>query len=376
MRQHRVAINISGDNYETYNRTLRRYPDTLLGNHNKRLPFYCEQSNQYFFDRCRQCFGAILFFYQSNGILTCPPNMEMEYFINECYFFELPDGEITHMREKADVYKLGTTKAAHDGEGEAKTVEQKTHLWNILDSPATSFASWVFSLCSLAAIFVALIFACLETLPFLRWETKNLGENPWSISELILNTWFLIEFSLRLMASPKKNEFMTNPLNWVDGLAVIPFFFSIMFPSNKIKSLTFLRSFRFIIVMRLLRLSKQSKRLKVVSVILASSLAEFQLVMVCFAIIVILGASIMYYIEGFYSDTEEFSSIPAGLYWAVQTITTVGYGDMIPLTSLGRLVSSCFMIFGALTITLPVISLVTKFMTVYVSNTKGNRLVI
>ena len=63
----RLVVNVSGDVYETYASTLHRFPATLLGNVKKRRLHYCTSTKQYFFDRNRKCFAAILFYYQSGG---------------------------------------------------------------------------------------------------------------------------------------------------------------------------------------------------------------------------------------------------------------------------------------------------------------------
>ena len=89
----RAKLNISGQIYETKISTLERFPDTLLGNEEKRNRFYNSRCDQYFLDRSRIFFDAILFFYQS-GILTCPKFVPCELFMEECRFFELPEDVI------------------------------------------------------------------------------------------------------------------------------------------------------------------------------------------------------------------------------------------------------------------------------------------
>ena len=82
----------------------------------------------------------------------------------------------------------------------------------------------------------------------------------------------------------------------------------------------------------------------------------------------------MYYIDGMGKGTGDsnFPSIPCSLWWAIQTITTLGYGDIVPTTLCGKLLSAAFMAFGALTISLPVLSIVTKFMTLYAKNIESD----
>ena len=80
----RIQLNVGGELYETYEKTLRRFPTTLLGDDVKRQLHYCPISDQFFFDRSRVFFDAILFFYQSSGVLSCPSNISYNLFQEEC----------------------------------------------------------------------------------------------------------------------------------------------------------------------------------------------------------------------------------------------------------------------------------------------------
>lgn len=370
-RLERVVLNISGEVFETFGKTLKRFPETLLGDFNKRRRFYCLQTQQYFFNRSRLCFGAILYFYQSSGMLSCPPGISIDVFEAECKFFEIPDGIIKRMKTKEGIIPelQGAPVIAEGQIMRPKTYKQLC--WDFLENPETSSTARTFAIFSLFAILLSILSACLETIKVLRVTSNKLSQNPWSIAELVLNTWFLIELVLRFMSAPKRGEFLRSTLNWIDGFAVIPYFV-IFFTSDKVTSLGFLRILRFIRVIRLFRLSKHSKRLKVVGEIIKSSFGDFQLLMLCLAMLIIFGGSLMYYIEGLPNKSSAFESIPISLWWAIQTITTLGYGDITPVTAAGQLLSACFMAFGALTISLPVLSIVTKFMTLYAKNIESD----
>ena len=82
-----VKINVSGKKYQTFETTLQRFPDTLLGSSATREPFYDATKGEYFFDRHRSCFTSILYYYQSEGILMRPVNLSPDVFMQECSFF-------------------------------------------------------------------------------------------------------------------------------------------------------------------------------------------------------------------------------------------------------------------------------------------------
>jgi len=85
----KIIINISGLRFETRASTLERYPETLLGNQQRRARFFDYMNNEYFFERHRSSFEAVLYFYQSGGRLTRPENISAEIFLEEIKFFDL-----------------------------------------------------------------------------------------------------------------------------------------------------------------------------------------------------------------------------------------------------------------------------------------------
>ena len=86
----KVVINVSGMHFETWTWTLNRFPNTLLGNPFKRRKYFNNFSNEYFFERHRQSFESILYYYQSNGkFLIRPLSVSSEVFFDEIVFFEL-----------------------------------------------------------------------------------------------------------------------------------------------------------------------------------------------------------------------------------------------------------------------------------------------
>ncbi len=85
----KVIINVSGLRFETRASTLQRYPHTLLGDKQRRAYFFDYMNNEYFFERHRSSFEAVLYFYQSNGRLARPENISAEIFLEEIKFFDL-----------------------------------------------------------------------------------------------------------------------------------------------------------------------------------------------------------------------------------------------------------------------------------------------
>jgi len=352
--QARIVFNISGEIFETYERTLARFPETLLGDDCKRKTYFCERRKEYFFNRSRAYFGAILYFYQSYGMLTCPMDLDLDDFEEECLFFQLPISSIQKMKMKRGILI-----------SEAKPRLRLTcfnRIWNVLENPETSMVASIFAIVNLAMVFISIVVACLETVSCLQYL-------PWERIEFSLNIWFFAELSLRTVFCPSKRIFLKSVMTWIDILAVVPYFTLLAATDEKIDSLAFFRIIRFLKIIRLFRLSRHSKRLKVVSAIIKSSVGDLQLLLLCLSILIVFGGSVMYYIEGVNPKTQ-FVSIPQSLWWAVQTVTTLGYGDITPFTEAGKMVAASFMLFGAVTISLPVLSIVAKFTLLYSKNLK------
>jgi len=96
----RVVINVSGLRVETRLVTLQRFPDTLLGDSGRRDHYFDALRNEYFFDRNRASFDAILYYYQSAGRLRRPNNVPLDVFLDEVTFYELGETVINKYREE------------------------------------------------------------------------------------------------------------------------------------------------------------------------------------------------------------------------------------------------------------------------------------
>jgi len=375
----RVTINVSGEMFETHERTLQRFPETLLGDECKRHKYFCLKSNQYFFNRSRQSFDAILYFYQSFGNLSRPTNIRFEDFEKECDFFQIPKSTMQFLKLKEGIpleEDEEEEQKGEDGSSEIDAMKKEKAIepqqpksfrekaWNMLENPETSNAARTLAIFSLFTIFISVSLACLETVPSLNVQSDSLFTDPFFTLELALNSYFLVELLARIAFCPNLKDFLKVSLNIIDIVAVVPYFIILCIDSTKLTSLGFLRILRFLRVLRLFRLSKHSARIKIVGAILAESLKDLRLLFVCLMIIAVFSGSLMYFIENT-APNSPFTSIPESMWWALQTVVTLGYGDITPVTIAGKLYSSIFMVFGAVTISLPVLSIVMKFTSMY-----------
>ena len=360
----RVKLNIRGEIFDTFASTLKRYPETLLGQLNKRSQFYSKERKQYEFDRSRPCFVYILYFYQTS-ILSPPLDIPIQVFVEECEYFQLPQHLVEKIKVKGGI--LPCQEPVEEWKEDREEYEPCHRLaWNILENPERSIAARCIAIFSLCVILLSILIACLETVEILGIEQKN-----WATFELITNCWFLVELLLRFIVCPNKCLFLTEFSNWVDGIAVVPYFTLLLCVSGRVKSLGFIRIFRFVRVLRLFRLSKQNKRVHIFQEVMKASVRDFQMLLALLSIETILVGSIMYHIE--FSSNDQFFSIPESMWWCLVTLTSVGYGDIAPITSMGKFISGWIMMFGAATMTLPICSVASTFEKVYCANTEHRK---
>ena len=97
----KVKFNVRGEIFETYRSTLRRFPETLLGQLNKRSELYSRERDEYVLDRSRVCFGSILYYYQT-CILSCPLDVPIQVFVDECQHFQLPQDLVEDLKTKGE----------------------------------------------------------------------------------------------------------------------------------------------------------------------------------------------------------------------------------------------------------------------------------
>jgi len=371
----RITINVSGTTFETRPETLDRFPKTLLGCPSKRQRYFDTSVNCFYFNRHRIAFEYILYYYQSNGRLILPDDVPFRIFTEEVRFFQL--GE-----QALDSIAKGMVKQRKKKYLHAQTIQGK--LWNLFEHPDTSNCAKFIALFSIFMIVISLVLSCVETLPVLSncpkrnlllcngtWNT-SCGESMnelsceevtlefFVVTEIVCYSWFLLEYIIRLWSAPQKSAFFFSTLNVIDIMAILPYFIVLLAGNRKVVSLSVLRITRLIRVFRIFKLTRYSRGLQVLGHTVRASLKELEMVMLFAIMTMILSSSAVYFAE-IGSPKSQFGSIPEAFWWSITTITTVGYGDMVPITDLGRFVGSICAVLGVLIFSLPVMALATNF---------------
>lgn len=192
---------------------------------------------------------------------------------------------------------------------------------------------------------IALIVAILLSLTVLIVHSIPSVSEQWGrqldILEYIFTGIFTIEYMLRLYCSPKPKAYAKSFYGVVDLLSILPTYLALIFPSA-----SFMGVIRLLRVMRIFRVLKLVRYLQDSNVLLRSLLMSRRKILVFFstvAVLVTIFGALIFVIEG---PENGFTSIPQSIYWAIVTITTVGYGDLVPSTTLGKGIASITMLLG------------------------------
>jgi voltage-gated potassium channel len=218
-----------------------------------------------------------------------------------------------------------------------------------------------FDILLLILIVLSIVLVMVESIPGLQNTYGSLlYKAEWFITIL-----FSIEYVLRLISVKKPLRYATSFYGVIDLLSVLPTYLSLFFPSAGF--LLVIRSLR---LMRIFRIFKLTRYLSESMGILMALKASARRIMVFLSFVILLSiilGAVTYVVESPYND--KFSSIPQSVYWAVVTITTVGYGDVSPVTVAGKLIASIIMLLGYAIIAVP-----TGIVTVELSKNPGKDL--
>ena len=381
-RREKITINVSGERYQTFVETLDRFPETLLGNSLKREEFYDDVEDEYFFDRDRTAFNAILYYYQSFGQLYCPLTVLMTVLVEEAKFFQLGNDAL---KQVLDLDKVDNSKLM-------PVNKWKRKIWCLFEHPETGRAAHALTLFSVLMILFSVTILCIETLPEFRLgendsntrgifpsnlfaemtlnnktiymanytgddvkivdksenncqcdcrckvnqkyfevhdgTDKSHDDNKWDsmfhFCEMVSVIWFTFEFIVRASTAPDKKKFFKGFLNIIDVVSILPFYITTALNRHDGFGIENFRVIRLVRVFRIFKLSRHSKGLQILGFTLRASMRELGLMVFFLAIGVILFSSAVYYLEN-----NNFSSIPDAFWWAIITMCTVGYGDKV-----------------------------------------------
>ena len=225
------------------------------------------------------------------------------------------------------------------------------------DTPAGK----AFDVTLLVAIVASVLVVVLESVPSVRTEH---GRTLWA-AEWVFTILFTVEYVLRLLSVRQPVRYVRSFFGIVDLLAVLPTYLSVLVPGAQ--AFLVVRALRLLRVFRILKLGEYLGEARLLTLALRASVRKILVFLATVLVMVLIIGSLMYLVE---TPESGFTSIPQSIYWAIVTLTTVGYGDIAPQTVLGRILASLVMILGYGLIAVP-----TGIVTVEISQASRTRAV-
>jgi len=201
-----------------------------------------------------------------------------------------------------------------------------------------------FDIVLLAAIIISVIGVMLDS-------DKKIHEKYGSLLLAIewgFTIFFTIEYILRIYCCENKRKYILSTMGIIDLLSIIPTYLTVFYAP--IGSLIDIRIMRLIRIFRIFQLSSYLRSGHKMQIALRSSRPKIIVFILYISLIVIILGTVMYVIEG---QENGFENIPKSIYWAVVTLTTVGYGDVVPITTIGKTISVFIMLLGYAIIAVP-----------------------
>lgn len=205
-------------------------------------------------------------------------------------------------------------------------------------------AGKVFDIALLIAILASIIVVMLDSVAGIH---KNYGETFYKL-EWAFTILFTFEYFLRVISIRKPWSFVFSFLGLIDLLSLIPSYLSIFIPGAQ--ALLVFRALRLLRVFRIFKLGTFLTEINFLTTALKGSIRKISIFLLTVLMLTVILGSVMYLVE---KRENGFSNIPESIYWAIVTITTVGYGDISPVTPMGKFVAALVMLIGYAIIAVP-----------------------
>lgn len=237
----------------------------------------------------------------------------------------------------------------------------KARVWDLLEvteHPETGAVKWDWvDVSLLVLILMSVVVVVLETVEslYVPYETFFIAFDVFTVAV------FTVEYVVRIWActaDPRYREplrgrvrYATSFYGVIDVLAVLPFYATLLLPVALL-DLRFLRVLRLMRFARVLKIGRYSEALDRLMEVFRAKKADLGVAFIGVLVVLVLASSVMYHVENA-AQPEAFSSIPAAMWWGISALTTVGYGDMQPITPLGKVLGGCIQLLGIAFFALP-----------------------
>ncbi|XP_067653877.1 potassium voltage-gated channel protein Shaw-like [Haliotis asinina] len=401
----KVIFNVGGTKFQTLRKTLSECERTKLSDEQFLNVHYDEDECEFFFDKDPEMFRSVLN-YARSGKLHLPARLCGPLIKEELEFWGLSEIDIepccwalynnwtSTVNALEQLEKDRKQNVQHDLDDSASWyTKAKVKTWIFLTSHNSSIPAQIYGWVSLLFVMVAIFSFCAATHPVFqvspsgtngtngtsgnasetdpsdleRFEEETERHPVLFYIDIVCLTFFTVEYILRFICAPKKLKFLLAPLSIIDLLAILPDYIEFIVYAASPDSvgettfINFMPLLRLMRAFRIFRLIRHVPGLWIMFYTLKASYKDLSLMLVFLLVGMLLFSSLIYFAE----DKEVFTSIPHGFWWSVVTMTTVGYGDMYPSSTLGYFVGSLTAVCGVLLIGFTIPALVNNFSLYY-----------
>lgn len=254
----------------------------------------------------------------------------------------------------------------------------RDRLLELIDNPGSSIVAKIYYAFIAALVVSTIVIMILDSYETFEHSTILIAIEGTVTGVLMLE--LVVRFYASVHSPRDALNFITNVTNICDFLSCLPFFILILF--NNILGIPELGALRVLRLLRLLRVVKISKRMRTLIESFRKSSSVILSILFYILIAVLVFATLEYYFErGVYDKTENvwkrydgtispFSSIPASMWWAILTLLAVGYGDVVPITPLGKFIAAMTMVVGVMVIAMPSMVIESLVFLIYVLDSR------
>ncbi|XP_019630020.1 PREDICTED: potassium voltage-gated channel subfamily A member 10-like [Branchiostoma belcheri] len=354
----KVVINVSGLRFVTTMATLETYPDSLLGDNRRRKWYYDANKNEYFFDRHRPSFEAILQYYQTGGVLQRPEEVPAEVFLDELEFYDVGEETLQRYKEEEGM-ELPPPELLPPPED-----ERLKKIWLLFNEPKSSILAQIVTSICVVMILMSVVVTCMETMPevqqWLHTPTNGSGgtaylpvtKNPFFVAETIYVAWFTLELVLGFVTCSDRCRFVKDYVNVLDFIGIVLYFAELgmevtsSHPTDQINRIvSAMWIARLVRMLRIVKVTRYSGDMQLFWKAMTNSMTAIILFFFMTTVLMVLFSCVVYYTEIDDPDTK-FTSIPETFWWAIVTMINIGYGDYYPRTIVGKIVGSIAAIAG------------------------------
>ncbi|XP_008494814.2 potassium voltage-gated channel subfamily G member 3 isoform X1 [Calypte anna] len=405
-----VVLNVGGTRYSFSREVLKDFPLRRVSRLHGCLSEqdvlevcddYDRERNEYFFDRHSEAFGFIML-YVRHGHLRFVPHMCELSFYNEMIYWGLEGSHLDYCCQRRLDDRMSETRtyyAAEEPPGEtAGGPEGKSRrppgaeggkwlerMRRTFEEPTSSVAAQVLATVSILFVIVSMVVLCASTLPEWRApENRSMEEQsrytaesvrePSGIIEAICIGWFTAECIVRFIVSKNKCEFVRRPLNIIDLLAITPYYISVLMTvftgenSQLQRAGVTLRVLRMMRIFWVIKLARHFIGLQTLGLTLKRCYREMVMLLVFICVAMAIFSALSQLLENgldLGTKNKDYASIPAACWWVIISMTTVGYGDMCPITVPGRILGGICVVSGIVLLALPITFIYHSFVQCY-----------